>query len=34
VPQLETLLGADGLTLSDDVLADIAAAHRAVPMPF
>jgi aryl-alcohol dehydrogenase-like predicted oxidoreductase len=32
--QLETALGADGLVLSDAVLADIDAAHRAHPMPY
>ena len=32
--QLETALGAADMTLSDDVLAAIAAAHRAHPMPF
>ena len=32
--QLDTALGAADLTLSDAVLADIAAAHRAHPMPY
>ena len=32
--QLETALGAADLTLSDEVLAEIAAAHKAHPMPF
>lgn len=32
--QLETILGAPQVTLSDDVMADIAAAHRAHPMPY
>ncbi|WP_380057659.1 aldo/keto reductase [Falsihalocynthiibacter sp. SS001] len=34
VEQLEIALGADELTLSDEVLADIAAAHREHPMPY
>ncbi|MBK1634629.1 aldo/keto reductase [Rhodovulum adriaticum] len=32
--QLDTVLGAADLTLSDAVLADIAALHKAHPMPF
>jgi aryl-alcohol dehydrogenase-like predicted oxidoreductase len=32
--QLERSLGAAGLTLSDEVLDDIAEAHKAHPMPF
>lgn len=32
--QLETVLGAASLTLSPEVLADIAAVHRAHPMPY
>ncbi len=32
--QLETALGASDLTLSDEVMADIEATHRAHPMPF
>jgi len=32
--QLETALGAQDLTLSDEVMADIAAAHKAHPMPY
>ena len=32
--QLATNIGAAGLTLSDEVLADIAAAHRLHPMPY
>ncbi len=32
--QLDTAISAAGLTLSDAVLADIDAAHRAHPMPF
>ncbi|TCP63119.1 aryl-alcohol dehydrogenase-like predicted oxidoreductase [Rhodovulum bhavnagarense] len=32
--QLATVLGAGGLLLSDEVMADIAAVHRAHPMPF
>ena len=32
--QLETVLGAADMTLSDAVLDDIAAAHKAHPMPF
>lgn len=34
VAQLETALGAAEMTLSEDVMAAIAAAHRAHPMPF
>ena len=34
VAQLEQALGADGLTLAPEVLADIEAVHRAHPMPF
>jgi aryl-alcohol dehydrogenase-like predicted oxidoreductase len=32
--QLATAIGAAGITLSDDVLAEIDAAHQAHPMPF
>lgn len=32
--QLKLALDADGLVLSDDVLADIAAVYRAHPQPF
>jgi aryl-alcohol dehydrogenase-like predicted oxidoreductase len=32
--QLRTNLGAAGLTLSSEVLADIAESHRAFPMPY
>ncbi|WP_422072561.1 aldo/keto reductase [Tranquillimonas rosea] len=32
--QLETCLGAADITLSDDVLDDIAAVHKAHPMPY
>jgi aryl-alcohol dehydrogenase-like predicted oxidoreductase len=32
--QLEIALGAAGLVLSDEVLAEIAAAHRAFPAPY
>ncbi len=32
--QLEVNMGAAGLTLSDEVLADIAAAHRLYPAPY
>ena len=32
--QLEVALGADDVTLSAEVLADISAAHRAHPMPY
>ncbi|TCP41339.1 aldo/keto reductase [Rhodovulum marinum] len=32
--QLRTVLGAADVTLSDEVLADIALAHKAHPMPF
>ncbi len=34
VGQLETDLGAGGLVLSPEVLADIDAVHRAYPMPY
>lgn len=34
VAQLDVALGAVDITLSDDVLAEIDAAHRAHPMPF
>lgn len=34
LPQLQTVLDAAAIRLDDAVLADIAAAHRAVPMPF
>jgi aryl-alcohol dehydrogenase-like predicted oxidoreductase len=32
--QLATVLGATEITLGDDVLAEIDAAHRAHPMPY
>jgi aryl-alcohol dehydrogenase-like predicted oxidoreductase len=32
--QLATALGAAGLVLSDEVQAEIAAAHRTFPAPF
>jgi aryl-alcohol dehydrogenase-like predicted oxidoreductase len=32
--QLETALGSVDVVLSDEVLADIDAAHRAHPMPY
>jgi aryl-alcohol dehydrogenase-like predicted oxidoreductase len=32
--QLSTVLGATEITLGDDVLAEIEAAHRAHPMPY
>jgi len=32
--QLKTALGSSEITLSDEVLADISAAHRAHPMPY
>jgi aryl-alcohol dehydrogenase-like predicted oxidoreductase len=32
--QLKTVLGSVDLTLSEDALADIAAVHKAHPMPF
>lgn len=34
LPQLEVALGAADIDLSDDVLSDIDAAHRACPMPY
>ena len=34
LPQLELALASDDLTLSDEVLKEITAAHRAHPMPF
>ncbi|MBE3638992.1 aldo/keto reductase [Mangrovicoccus algicola] len=34
LPQLEQCLAADGVTLSDDCLADIAAVHKAHPQPY
>ena len=34
LPQLETALGAADLTLSDELLQEIDAAHRAHPMPY
>lgn len=34
VAQLDTVLGAADLTLSDQALADIAAVHKAHPMPY
>ena len=34
VEQLDTVLGAAEVTLSDEILAEIAAANRAHPMPF
>ncbi len=34
IEQLETALGAADMTLSDEVLSEIDAAHRAHPMPF
>ncbi|SFQ99610.1 aldo/keto reductase [Poseidonocella sedimentorum] len=34
IPQLDRILGASGLSLSEEVLNDIDAAHRACPMPY
>ncbi len=34
LPQLERILAGVDLTLSDEVLAEIGAVHRAWPMPF